>query len=161
MKNMECAATGKQGMTLVELMVFMTLTLFVFGGVIPVALQASRLDRAVEEKMAAFFACKSVLEELHRIEFEKLTAPGSNFHQQKVNGKKINSYVRKRNNIPFHTQGGLLHTKIKAEERVELVYGSTGASTNCAATVTMEWGTSHGKNREILISESASTVLYP
>ena len=161
MKIIECVEIEKQGMTLVELVVFMTLTLFVFGGVIPVALQASRLDRAVEEKMAAFFASKSVLEELHRIKFEELTAPGSNFHQQKVKGKRINLYVRTRKNVPFHTRGGLQHTKIKAEERVELVYGSTGASTNCAATVTMEWGTSHGNNRAILLSESVSVVLYP
>lgn len=160
MKN-KAGQRGCQGMSLIELVVFMTLTLFVFGGVIPVALQSSRLDQATEEKMTAFFSCKSVLEKLHQTRFEDLTAPSSNFHQQRRNGKKVNLYVRTRNNIPFHTQGGLKRTKIKAKERVELVYGSTGASTNCAATVTMEWGISHGKNRAALISESVSTILYP
>ncbi len=148
----------RSGMTLVELMVFMSLTLFLLGGVIPVALQASQVDKDGEEKLAAFFACKSALEKLQGTDFDKLTEPGSNFHPKE---NKSNIYIRKRNHIPFHTRGGLFHTELKATERTELIYGSTGDSTNCSAKVTMKWKASRGAKKVANIKESAHTVLYP
>jgi len=153
MQNVKHNSTGKQGMTLVELVIFMTLTLFVFGGVIRVVLQSSRLDKASEERTAAFFFCKSVLEGLHRIPFEDLTASGSGFHKQGVN-----LYVRKNNDVPFHTSGGARHTVITADELVELRYGSTGESTNCMAMVKLTW---QGSGSSGSLSESASAILYP
>jgi len=157
MKNKTDTHQNRKGMTLVELVVFMSLTFLVLGGVIPATTQSSRLDRASEEKMAALFLGKSVLEELHQVDFAKLTESGSGFNR--VGGGSSTIWKRERPNVPFFKQGGLLSTQITANELTVLDYGSTGGSKNCAVSVTIGWNRVGGHSGRI--SETISTVLYP
>ncbi len=142
-------------MTLVELLVFMTIALSFMGGLLPLLHQAARLDAASEEKMAAFFSCQSVIEELRSIDFEDLVAPGSNFH------KRGDVYERETNQVPFHTLGGIKHTELKAQELVTLKFGSTGDSSNCYATVELEWNSNRGNKKDPAMKASLSAILYP
>ena len=146
---------SKGGMTIVEVVIFLSLTLSLLGGIIPVAMQAGRVDRAVEEKTAAFFVCKSTLEELHPVKFEDLVSSKTGVWTQQSNG-----WVRVRNNINFYTRGGPSQTKLFAQEKLRMVYGATGATTNCTATVSLTWVSARG-NKQVTLKESVSTIFYP
>jgi len=143
-------------MTIVEVVVFLSLTLSILGGIIPVVMHAARVDRSVEEKTAAFFACKSVLEEFHPVKFEDLTSSKTG-----VWTFQSNSWVRVRTNVYFTTRGDPTHRDLYGLERVVMVYGKTGPVTNCTATVTLTWKSTRAVNKEATLSESASTIFYP
>ena len=61
------------GMTLVEVLVFMGLSLFLLAGSAPLTLQLLRSDYAHEERLAAFEFNKSAIEQLRSNEYSGLT----------------------------------------------------------------------------------------
>lgn len=143
------------GMTIVEVVVFLSLTLSILGGIIPVAMRTAKVDRSVEEKTAAFYVCKSTLEELHPVKFEDLISPetGTWVFQS-------NSWVRVRTNVYFYTRGGPTHKDLYAEERLVMVYGNTGPTTNCTATATLTWNSVRA-GKDVVLKESVSRIFYP
>ena len=142
-------------MTLVEVIIFLSLTFIVVGGVISVAMQASWTDKAVEEKTAAFYYCKSRLEELHPVKFEDLTTSktGSWTHLS-------NRWEQVSSNVHFYTRGDPSHKKLFGKEELTMVYGSTGTTTNCTATVMLIWDTSRA-TKSVTLTNKVSTIFYP
>ena len=80
-----------EGMTLVEVVVFMGLTLSIMGGLFTVISTAKRMDHSSEERLAAFFHCKSVLEKLRNADLDILVNAGS-FEEGKGNNGHGNNY---------------------------------------------------------------------
>jgi prepilin-type N-terminal cleavage/methylation domain-containing protein len=82
---MERADKQKEGMTLVEVMVSMAISAMMIAGLFTTVSMAKQMDYSSEEKTAAFFYCKSVLEGLRGVELGELcvvddTDDGNNGH---------------------------------------------------------------------------------
>jgi len=146
-------------MTIVEVVIFLSLTFIVVGGVISVAMQASWTDKAVEEKTAAFYYCKSRLEELHPVKFEDLTTSKTgSWTTNIIDG--VQQFKRIRTNVHFYTRGDPSHKKLFGKEELTMVYGSTGATTNCTAKVMLTWETSRA-SKSVILTNTVSTIFYP
>jgi len=149
----------RSGMTLVEVVVFLSLTFIVAGSVIAVAMQASWTDKAVEEKTAAFYYCKSRLEELHPVKFEDLVSPKTGTWTTNMVGG-VQQFKRVRTNVHFYTRGDPSHKKLLGKEELIMVYGSTGKTTNCTATAMLTWNTSRA-TKTVTLTNKVSTIFYP
>ena len=143
----------KSGMTLVEMVVFMTLTLFLMGSMISVLQQTHRIDAASEERFSAFFAGQSTLEELQSFSLKELT------ERPDFVEKNEGQWYRRATNVIFHTKGGFKPTPMTAKEIVRLVPGRTGNAPHIYASVTLKWNSgSFGGTHTI--KETVSTILF-
>lgn len=148
----------KSGFTLVEVVVFMGLTLGVLGGMIPLILQAKRMDARAEERTAACYSARSVLEELRAMPFDELISTESGFKERK-NG----TYRRVRRNFCFHTKDTVNKgtTRLKAKETITLVPGMTGGASNFYATVTLQWDSYSLPGQDPTVEQTVSQIIYP
>lgn len=143
-------------MTLVELLVFMSLTLSLMGGTMAVLRQGNAMDASAEERLAAGFSCISTLAELNATPFEDLVDEDSEFEElDNGNFKKI------RASMNFHTKGGLNPAEMYAKEVIVLRPGTTGDSPQYYATVTLQWNSSSRLGATKKIQERVSTIIYP
>lgn len=135
---------------MVELLVFMSLAIGILAGLFPVVGMASRMTQNTEQDTAAFFHCKSILEELRTRDLEEYIAPKNGFEKQ-----GDGSWMRTVNEVPFHTQGGVKYTKLKATETTTMVPGTRDGIDYYTTTIRVEWKSNRGETQA-----SLTTILY-
>lgn len=154
MIRLTCKKSGKAGVTLLELLVFMALALMIVAGLVPATLLGNYGDLRNEESLAAFMSCKSTVDALKKIPFDDLVVSGSGFSED--NGR----FVRSRT-VTFYKRGSESQADINGTETTELTFGINGLASNCIATVQIEWQTRKGFTSSDTAEESVSAILSP
>lgn len=144
---------------MVETVVFMTLALFVLGGLFATAQQASRIDALSEERLAAIFACETILEEYRNMKFENLPPPGFNKTRNGRYQKRQANYFYKRNNpkAPEDLKKGRTYGR----QIVTLIPRTSGDIPCYQVQVLIRWDTRGGSYKDPAVSEIVTAMLYP